>query len=225
MNRISHKIIPVKHVLGAINIMYARVKGHYLSSVILICTVFFFTPAAHGEFIAPTLMLGYQYVNIDNYGHASGPVFMYKTNSAPLSFVGKLTAAKHYWQNQQHSCNRGDTKCQNAAWSSTYNVRNAEYFSALFGPAYRLTDAVSLFGLAGISHTKIEDPFEGRKDSPHLQPNKSHSSNHMAYTIGLAFSPYRDLSIDLGYEMSHTTFNEKEHFTGSRFFTVGYKFK
>ncbi|WP_409308902.1 outer membrane protein OmpX [Pectobacterium sp. B1J-3] len=71
-----------------------------------------------------------------------------------------------------------------------------QYMGITAGPAYRLNDWASIYGVVGISHGK----YTGNEtDGSFHQSNDDYG---FTYGAGLQFNPIQDVALDVGYEQS-----------------------
>ncbi|CCW31106.1 Ail/Lom family outer membrane beta-barrel protein [Xenorhabdus nematophila] len=87
-----------------------------------------------------------------------------------------------------------------------------DYYSLTAGPAYRINEYISAYGLIGLAHGKAEAKTSGY----------SHNENKtkLAYGAGLQINPIPNVAIDASYEYSK--FNEVK--VGTWMLGVGYRF-
>ncbi|MEH0835019.1 outer membrane protein OmpX [Pectobacterium cacticida] len=71
-----------------------------------------------------------------------------------------------------------------------------QYMGFTAGPAYRLNDWASLYGVVGFSHGKATYNATNGRD------NNSNSDYGFTYGAGLQFNPMQDVALDVGYEQS-----------------------
>ncbi|WP_340621633.1 Ail/Lom family outer membrane beta-barrel protein [Xenorhabdus siamensis] len=109
---------------------------------------------------------------------------------------------------------------------------DAKYFSLMLGPAYRINDYVSIYGLLGISHTSfnakrwtdsyyLNHPFivnsedlslRGINQNNYQQAGKHVSirvpqkTNNIAYGAGIEINPVKNISLYFNYEGSITKY-------------------
>ena len=200
--------------------------SYNITGIILISSLTYCLPSVAEESYRPTMILGKQNTNISDYGKTRGMTFMMRVeNASPWSVIGKLTATKNSWENEPDGCRRGDTQCQRRQREHVHEKRNAEYFSALTGPAYRLTRQVSVFGLAGYAFSVVDNPLKEYNNRLGKFTYIPQTSGQFAYSLGILFEPIDDLSLMVGHEVSTTLFSEKERSSGSNFLALGYSFK
>lgn len=71
-----------------------------------------------------------------------------------------------------------------------------KYYSLLAGPAYRINDYISVYGLLGAAHVKSEN----KRKSVLGNATYSDKSTQLAYAAGIAINPLDSLSVNIGYE-------------------------
>ncbi|HGJ5883656.1 Ail/Lom family outer membrane beta-barrel protein [Arsenophonus sp.] len=75
-----------------------------------------------------------------------------------------------------------------------YAKGDIDYYSWNVGPVYRFNEYMSVYGLMGIGHGKVEmrSPIYSGSDS----------ETGLAYGVGLQFNPVKNIAIDASYEYS-----------------------
>ncbi|MEH2920332.1 outer membrane protein OmpX [Samsonia erythrinae] len=71
-----------------------------------------------------------------------------------------------------------------------------QYMGFTAGPAFRLNDWASLYGVVGFSHGKLTNNNSNGLD------NKSNDDYGFTYGAGVQFNPIQDIAVDVGYEQS-----------------------
>lgn len=71
---------------------------------------------------------------------------------------------------------------------------DVDYYSVTMGPSFRINEYVSLYGLLGAAHGKVESSVFDRSASV--------SKTSMAYGAGVQFNPLPNFVIDASYEYS-----------------------
>lgn len=87
-----------------------------------------------------------------------------------------------------------------------------DYYSLTAGPAYRINEYVSAYGLIGAAHGKAEAKSGGN--------SHSESKTEFAYAAGLQINPIPNMAIDASYEYSKIG----ELKVGTWVIGVGYRF-
>ncbi len=123
--------------------------------------------------------------------------YRWEGENDPLGWLGGLT----YVTNNNSS-------------NDIYN--KGQYFGLTGGPAYRLTDWASIYGVIGIGYGRFTHNAPGNAEA-----NKGTSSDvGFSYGAGLQFNPVEDISIDAGYEKSRVRSVD----IGTWIIGVGYSF-
>lgn len=173
----------------------------------------------------PTMSLGYQRANIKNFGDVYGGNFRFQFESgSPWGVMGSLTAMKKNWDDESTVCRRTDTRCRKNYREKHKLDKTAEYYSLQAGPTYRFSDKLSLFALAGMSHTSVDKHDSVRLHGISSKTRHQHSSNQYAFSYGLTFNATDNLALTTGYEGSRATFNDRKHLVKSVFIDAGYRF-
>lgn len=174
---------------------------------------------------SPTLSFGYQYGRVKDYGdlHGGNIKLQYDTPSR-WGVMGSLSAMKNNWQDEDSSCRRKDGKCRENYKEKHKYDRNAEYYSAMIGPTFRITDNINIFALAGVSHSKIDKLLTYDINKGVLVKNGSESSNQFAYGTGVTFIATKNLTFTAGFEGSQAVSSSRKHQIDSVYLNVGYRF-
>ena len=103
--------------------------------------------------------------------------YRYEQDNNPLGVIGSFT----YTEKDNTS-------------NGTYN--KGQYYGITAGPAYRLNDWASIYGVVGIGYGKFQQNDTSSRD-------KTDSSDvGFSYGAGLQFNPVQDFAVDVGYEQS-----------------------
>lgn len=97
-------------------------------------------------------------------------------NESPLGYIGSLTYIE-----------------KDATRDGVYD--KAQYFGITAGPAYRINDWVSAYGVIGLGHGKyqtVDNVFD----------RHSTSDYGFSYGAGLQFNPIESVALDFSYEQS-----------------------
>ncbi|WJV68513.1 outer membrane protein OmpX [Pectobacteriaceae bacterium CE70] len=92
--------------------------------------------------------------------------------------------------------------------------QKGQYYGLSAGPAYRINDWASIYGVIGISAAKFTNNATGGG------ANHSTSDVGFVYGAGLQFNPREDVALDVGYEQSRVRSVD----IGSWNVGVGYRF-
>ncbi|MBT0726994.1 outer membrane protein OmpX [Rosenbergiella australiborealis] len=80
------------------------------------------------------------------------------------------------------------------------DYRKGQYYGITAGPAYRLNDWASIYGVVGIGIGRVQNNAEGHGAAGYN--SKSNSDVGVAYGAGLQFNPWENVALDVGYEQS-----------------------
>ncbi|MEQ9891387.1 outer membrane protein OmpX [Pectobacterium aroidearum] len=83
---------------------------------------------------------------------------------------------------------------KNGSDGSDYS--KGQYMGFTAGPAYRLNDWASLYGVIGFSHGKVTN------NATNGLNNSSNDDYGFTYGAGVQFNPIQDVALDVGYEQS-----------------------
>jgi len=191
-----------------------------LLSFTLMCTA----AMARDPHERPTMSLGYQQARIKDFGDIHGGNFRFQfENAERWGVMGSLTAMKNNWDDEYTVCRQADTKCRDDYKIKHAMDKKAEYYSLQAGPTYRVSDNISVFALAGLSHSSV---ITNEKDDPQQSPmtGNQHSSNQYAYSSGVTLNATDNLALTAGYEGARASYDGKKHGVRSVFMDVGYRF-
>ena len=120
--------------------------------------------------------------------------YRYEQDSNPLGVIGSFTYTEK---------DRTDA-------SGDYN--KTQYYGITAGPAYRLNDWASIYGVVGVGYGKFQN---------NNFPNKSDMSDYgFSYGAGLQFNPIENVALDFSYEQSRI----RNVDVGTWIAGVGYRF-
>ncbi|RLM25789.1 outer membrane protein OmpX [Brenneria alni] len=103
--------------------------------------------------------------------------YRYEWDNSPLGAIGSFTYLEKTGTND-----------------GFYN--KGQYMGFTAGPAYRLTDWASIYGVIGFSHGKLTSNATNGAD------NNRNDDYGFTYGAGLQFNPIQDVALDVGYEQS-----------------------
>ena len=121
--------------------------------------------------------------------------YRYEQDSNPLGVIGSFTY----------------TEKSRTASSGDYNKN--QYYGITAGPAYRLNDWASIYGVVGVGYGK----FQNVESSTY---NHSTSDYGFSYGAGLQFNPIENVALDFSYEQSRIRSVD----VGTWIAGVGYRF-
>ncbi|WP_340621634.1 Ail/Lom family outer membrane beta-barrel protein [Xenorhabdus siamensis] len=157
---------------------------------------------------------------------------------SPVSIIGQFTymqgrGGRSFRFNNYPS---GDTTVIAPTYFEARNSYKAKYFSLMAGPAYRINDYLSIYGLLGISHVTyhISAPFGVSDNINNIDPttgqvatwrglgwnsynenidNKHNTkfslrTNNIAYGAGIEINPVKNITLYLAYEGTLSKFTD-----------------
>ena len=115
-------------------------------------------------------------------------------NDTPLGYIGSFTYTE-----------KDDTE------AGIYN--KTQYYGITGGPAYRLNDWASIYGVVGVGYGK----FQQREDVAKVSDTSDYG---FSYGAGLQFNPMENVALDVSYEQSRIRSVD----VGTWIAGVGYRF-
>ena len=120
--------------------------------------------------------------------------YRYEEDNSPLGVIGSFTY----------------TEKSRTASSGDYNKN--QYYGITAGPAYRINDWASIYGVVGVGYGKFQN---------NNYPHKSDMSDYgFSYGAGLQFNPIENVALDFSYEQSRI----RNVDVGTWIAGVGYRF-
>ena len=120
--------------------------------------------------------------------------YRYEQDNNPLGVIGSFT-----YTEKDRTNGAGD-----------YN--KTQYYGITAGPAYRLNDWASIYGVVGVGYGKFQN---------NNYPHKSDMSDYgFSYGAGLQFNPIENVALDFSYEQSRI----RNVDVGTWIAGVGYRF-
>jgi outer membrane protein X len=123
--------------------------------------------------------------------------YRYEQDNNPLGVIGSFT----YTEKERSS---GDV----------YN--KAQYYGITAGPAYRLNDWASIYGVVGVGYGK----FNQTNNDGLIRTSDSTSDYGFSYGAGMQFNPIENVALDFSYEQSRIRSVD----VGTWIAGVGYRF-
>ena len=126
-----------------------------------------------------TVSAGYaqsDYQGVANKANGFNLKYRYENGSDALGWIGSFTYT------EKDRTDAGD-------------YIKGQYYGITGGPAYRLNDWASIYGVVGIGYGKYQ----------YNEPNREKSDSSdvgFSYGAGLQFNPIQDIALDVGYEQS-----------------------
>ncbi|WP_049850663.1 Ail/Lom family outer membrane beta-barrel protein [Pantoea sp. RIT-PI-b] len=166
-----------------------------------------------------TITLGYAQSKVKDFKdiHGLNVKYRYEWNS-PLSIITSFTYLKG-----------SDDGTYSAARDIITRHTDAKYYSLAVGPAYRINSIFSIYGLVGFNHSKVDYNYNwnnygggGYTDMGNF--NGSGKSTNFMYGAGVQINPWSSLTIDIGYEGSKASYENKDYAINGFNIGVGYRF-
>jgi len=126
-----------------------------------------------------TVTAGYaqsDYQGVANKANGFNLKYRYENGSDPLGWIGSFTYT------EKDRTESGD-------------YIKGQYYGLTGGPAYRLNDWASLYGVVGIGYGKYQYNEPNRE-------NYNSSDVGFSYGAGVQFNPMQNVALDVGYEQS-----------------------
>ena len=123
--------------------------------------------------------------------------YRYEQDNSPLGVIGSFT-----YTEKDRTDSFGD-----------YN--KTQYYGITAGPAYRLNDWASIYGVVGVGYGKFQ-----QTENEGLNRTASNSDYGFSYGAGLQFNPIQDVALDFSYEQSRI----RNVDVGTWIAGVGYRF-
>jgi len=161
-----------------------------------------------------TVSLGYAQSKVQDFKDIKGVNLKYRYEwDSPVSIIGSFT-----YMSGDENYNYSDIDEQFDAKTKV------KYYSLAAGPAYRVNDYISIYGLIGLNYNKIDYyeswSFYGSNGNYSNNENKS----SFMYGAGLQINPLSNVAIDIGYEGSSVSSGGKSHSINGFNICVGYRF-
>lgn len=163
-----------------------------------------------------TLTAGYAQSSVQGYKNIRGANFQYRYEfDYPVSF---LTSVSYM---------RADDSTRDSLLSNYTSVKtDAKYMSWQVGPALRLHEYVSAYGLLGVSRFKATGHNAwGNSASGYQVSNRyREQSTSLAWGAGLIFNPLENLALTLGYEGARASVSDTRRTMNGFNVGAGYRF-
>ena len=165
-----------------------------------------------------TVSLGWAHSKMSSLDSLNGVnlKYRYETDS-PLSLIGSFT-----WLS-------GDQKFVSYAnRDRVENKAEVKSYSLMAGPAWRVNEYISFYGLLGLNYVKADVRshwfnWEGQfVERGYLTEN--HKKTAFAYGAGIQLNPLENVAVDIGYEGSTFEMAGKDYHLNGFNIAVGYRF-
>ncbi|MCP1437313.1 putative virulence related protein PagC [Erwinia persicina] len=161
-----------------------------------------------------TLSVGYAQSKVEDFKNIRGVNVQYRYEwDSPVSIIGSFS----YMKGDDSYSERVEAFDDISGYDGKTDVK---YYSFMAGPAWRINDYVSLYALAGMAHTKVEDKTTYL--SAYSEEDNA-SKTSFAYGAGVAINPTDYLSVNIGYEGTRVKFNDNVAINGFNI-GLGYRF-
>ncbi|ECG8591718.1 outer membrane beta-barrel protein [Salmonella enterica subsp. salamae] len=159
-----------------------------------------------------SLSVGYAQSKVQNFKNIRGVNVKYHyQDDSPVGIIASLSYLY------------GDTKFSDAVeeYGITYHDKlEAKYGSALVGPVYQVTDAFSVYALAGAGMLKATLKEHGIENNEPFSSKGSFRKTGFAWGAGVQMNPLENIVVDVGYEGSRIASTKINGFNVG----VGYRF-
>ena len=165
-----------------------------------------------------TVSLGWAHSEITSLDSLNGVNLKYRYETAsPLSLIASFT-----WLS-------GDGKFVSYAdLDRLENKAEVKSYSLMAGPAWRVNEYISFYGLLGLNYVKADARshwfnWQGEyADEGYLTEN--YKKTAIAYGAGIQLNPLENLAVDIGYEGSTFEIAGKDYHLNGFNIAVGYRF-
>jgi putative virulence related protein PagC len=165
-----------------------------------------------------TASLGWAHSEMSSLDSLNGVNLKYRYETAsPLSVIGSFTWLK------------GDQKFVSYAGRDRIeNKADVKSYSLMAGPAWRLNEYISFYGLLGVNNVKADVRsrwFNWQStfaDKGYLTEN--HKKTAIAYGVGIQLNSLENIAVDIGYEGSTFEMAGKDYHLNGFNLAVGYRF-
>lgn len=165
-----------------------------------------------------TVSLGWAHSEVSPIDSLNGVNLKYRYETAsPLSLIGSFT-----WLS-------GDGKFVSYAdLDRLENKADVKSYSLMAGPAWRVNEYISFYGLLGLNYVKVDVRshffnWEGQLVERGYLTEK-HKKTAFAYGAGIQLNPLENIAVDIGYEGSTFDIAGKNYHLNGFNIAVGYRF-
>ncbi|OTA16885.1 virulence membrane protein PagC [Xenorhabdus vietnamensis] len=166
-----------------------------------------------------TVAVGYAQSKIQDIKDIRGVNFHYRYEwDSPVSIIGSFT----YMKGSENGSGSGVYR----SWKANADLK---YYSLMAGPAYRINDYVSVYGVLGFVHSKVDVFGRGTERGKNgeiisYSVKLDNKSTDFAYGAGVEINPIPNLSLYAGYEGSSLKGREDRLNINGFNIGVGYRF-
>ena len=177
-----------------------------------------FSAISHAE--KNTISIGYAQSKVQDFKNINGVNVKYRYEwDSPISVIGSFT----------YMTGKGGIDYM-ATRDMIKNETKVKYYSFSVGPAYRINQYVSVYGLLGINYNKIDYRthwynYEGNRDYVYMgKETGNQKKSALMYGAGVQINPTDYLAFDIGYEGSRLDVSGRDYSINGFNIGVGYSF-
>lgn len=201
-------------------------KNNLIKMIAALACVFCMTAKAVYIPDRATMLFGYEYGSIEGYGSLHGPNFkmIYEPESV-FGIVGSLTALRNIWDNTDEFHNEKNINGKRIRVKTDKKAtQDTKYYSAMFGPSFRINDFLTVYGTFGLYHLRMDKPLIHDPVTNKIGRNGSHSYNNVAFGAGVILNVTDTLTLAAGYEGALAEKNQDYHSLNAASLSMGYHF-
>lgn len=167
-----------------------------------------------------SVSIGWAHAKVQSLDNIDGVNLKYRYEwNAPVGIIGSLT-----WMN-------GDQRQHWLAQNDIMDTRaKVDSYSLMAGPAWRINDYVSVYGLLGLDVVKVKynsrwNNYNGPGNYSYLGTlSGSETTTNFAWGAGVQINPLPNLLLDLGYEGTRIDVDDRTFKINGFTLGVGYTF-
>lgn len=164
-----------------------------------------------------TVSVGFARSKVEDFKNLRGVNVQYRYEwDSPLSVITSFS----YLKGDERYSSLGVSQYGTIEYKQNVDVK---YYSLMAGPAYRINDYVSVYGLLGLARTKVSENETYRTPYGNYAGYYRESKTSFAYGAGIAINPISMLSITIGYEGTRVKYNDDFAINGFNI-GIGYRF-
>ncbi len=169
-----------------------------------------------------TISLGYAQSRVQHFGNIRGGDIQYRYEwDSPFSVIGSFT----YMKGNESEFNSYDNTDNPPVKVKDHTKIDIKYYSLLAGPAYRINDYISPYGLVGVAHANAKSAYdESIGDNTPSTEKNSFNATSFAYAAGIATNPIENLAINVGYEGTNVRIDGDNSNINGFNVGIGYRF-
>ncbi|MGP4129946.1 Ail/Lom family outer membrane beta-barrel protein [Pantoea tagorei] len=166
-----------------------------------------------------TVTLGYAQSKVQDFKNIRGINLKYRYEwDSPLSLISSLT----------YMSGSGSYNPQIDSMDIFESDAKVKYYSLSVGPAWRVNQYISLYGLLGLNYNKVDyrESWYNYEGSYVYMGDRSLSEKKtsLMYGAGVQINPAKNLAIDIGYEGSRLDVADKDMSINGFVLNLGYTF-